>query len=119
MSAPHVQRCTELRRFGDARHGRLWQCLHQDPHPATGHDFGTDAEVFGRELDTQRPEWLAAQLRVRVAREKHLQRRLEEQQAIALHLAQLAAFGTPLPASTGRWLAANAPSAAAALGVHP
>lgn len=120
MSAPYVQRCTVTRRFGEGKHANWWQCRLADPHPGgpdQTHDFGVDAEVYGRDLNLQRPEWLAAQLRDAAARARHDQRVIDELTVVASQLATLAAYGTPLPGRAYRWLLANAPTAAAALGL--
>lgn len=95
---PHVQRCT----YTEIRGRRHWQCRLPDPHPDLGHDFPPDAE-FGRILHEQPAEWLAAQLRARVARQRNMQRRLDEAQAVALDLARLNT-GTPAQSSTREWL---------------
>lgn len=116
---PHVQRCTEVQVFGTGAHRQAWQCLISPaPHPDRACSFGVDAEVYGRNLDVQRPDWLAAELRKAQAMLTHRQRRIDELSAAASHLAALAAFGTRLPETARRWLLANAPSAAAALGVQ-
>lgn len=118
---PHVQACTYMELRGTGIHRRAWQCRHTDPHPAgpdTPHDLPPDAE-FGRDLDAQRADWLAATLRDQVAKTRHATRTLDEVTAVAVHLAQYAAAGVPLPASTRRWLAANVPSAAQILEARP
>jgi len=109
---PHVQRCIVTRLFGEGRSMKAWQCKLPDPHPDRGHDFGVDAERFNRDLNTQRPEWLAAQLRDAVARERHLQRTVEQVQAAAIDLATGWAGGTGVSPETAAWVARNAPTAA-------
>lgn len=115
-------RCTTVRGFGEGRHASTWQCTLVDPHPLgpdQPHDFGVDAEVYGRPLDAQRPEWLAAHLRDREAQLRHARRQLDELTAVAAQLARWAAFGTPVSLDVSRWLAANAPTAAAKIGATP
>lgn len=113
MTAPHVQRCTRTRLFGKGTHAHWAQCrISPAPHPDRPCDFGVDAEVYGRDLDTQRPEWLAAQLRDAQAQLRHHQRRGEQLTAIAAQLAALAADGSPVMRNTGAWLRANLPTAA-------
>lgn len=120
MTVPHVQRCTVQQVFGTGQHRRAWQCtISPAPHPDRACSFGVDAEVYGRDLDRQRPEWLAAELRKAQAMLAHRQRRVDEVSAAASQLAAHLAFGTILPSPARRWLLANAPSAAAALGVVP
>lgn len=108
----HIQRCT----YQEIRGRGAWQCLETDPHPSgRGHRFPIDAE-FGRVLDEQRPDWLAAQLRDKTALTHHLQKRLDDLQAIAIDLATGWAGGTGVRPATAEWVAANAPTAAALLG---
>lgn len=118
-SIPHVQRCTITRAYGEGRNLRTWQCLRPDPHPGVACDFGIDAEVFGRDLDTQPVWWLAASLRDRVAMQRNVQRRLEELQAIAMDLADIHAGGGMPNDATAAWLLRNAPVQAALLGIRP
>lgn len=122
MSAPHVQRCTVTQRFGEGRHANWWQCRLTDPHPGgpdQAHDFGVDAEVYGRDLNLQSPEWLAAQLRDAEARARHQQRRIAELTAIAGQLGDLAARGIPVSADTAKWVAANRPDISLNLSPQP
>jgi len=114
---PHIQRCT----YQEVRGERAWQCKRTDPHIGVDHDLPIDAE-FGRDLDTQRPEWLAATLRDRVALGRNQQRRIDELTAIASQLAagwagSAPRYGWELPALAADWLRANAPSAAEQLGL--
>lgn len=119
---PHVQRCTVTQRFGEGRHANWWQCRLTDPHPGgpgQPHDFGVDAEVYGRDLNLQRPDWLAAQLRDAAARAQHQQRRIDELTAHAARLARIAGeLDRPeeAPADTRKWVAANVPVAALTIG---
>jgi hypothetical protein len=109
--AAHIQRCTYIEHRG----GRYWQCKLTDPHPDVGHDLGIDAE-FGRVLHEQRPDWLAGQLRDRVALARHLQRRIDDQQVIALDLLSILVLGGAPTERTREWARNNAPGAARAIG---
>lgn len=119
MTMSTVARCGEVRRFGVGVHARTWQCRLQDPHPLgreQAHDFGIDAEVFGRDLGVQRPEWLAANLRDAVAKQRHLQRRIEEVQAVAIDILLGWATGMGVTDKTIQWAQANAPEVSSQLG---
>lgn len=113
---PHVERCKETSYWGGLAHGRTWQCRLGDPHPDVPHTYGIDAEEFGRDLDEQRPEWLAATLRDRVARGRHTQAQLEKVQAVLIDVLLGYATGKGVTADTIRWVHANAPDIASQLG---
>lgn len=115
----HIQRCT----YAEIRGGHQFQCKHADPHPsdAKGHDLGIDAR-FHAPLHTMHPEKLAALLRDQVALTDHLQRRLDDMQAIALALANgwagSSTYGAwELPAAAADWLRTYAPTSAETLGL--
>jgi len=106
----YIQRCT----FTEIHGGWPWQCLQPDPHPSgEGHRFEIDAR-FGRKLDEQRPEWLAAQLRDQVAVNDHLQAKVNDLTAVASELAKHVAQGGPLGMSENSrgWILTNAPEVA-------
>lgn len=104
----HVQRCT----YQEVRGGIAWQCLGGDPHPSgQGHTWSIDAR-FGRRLDEQKPEWLAAHLRDQVALNDNLQRQVDQLTAIAVDLATGWAGGVGVRPGTATWVAKNAPTAA-------
>lgn len=120
MSLSNVARCTEVRRFGTGAHAANWQCRLQPPHFGLEHDFGIDATVYGRDLNRQRPEWLAAQLRDAQALLRHRQGRVDELTAAAAQLAAFAANAlrggvVPISYAVGAWVRTNVPSAAVAL----
>jgi hypothetical protein len=109
-----IQRCTYTETDG----GVVWQCKQPDPHPSgEGHRWPPERRYRGKVLTQQSQEWLAGELVDRLVQIDHLQGRLDELTMVAAQLAQLAAFGTPLSTGARRWLAANAPSAAAKIGV--
>lgn len=113
---PHVEKCSERRVFGEGRHARTWVCrVSPAPHEGVPHDFGIDAEVYGRNLDTQQPEWLAAKLRDVTARNTHLQAAVDEQRAISAQLAELTVSHKPISYRAGEWVRRNMPAVATRL----
>jgi hypothetical protein len=108
---PHVQRCT----FTEVRGGRLWQCLEQDPHPDKRHRLPVDAE-YGRDLDVQRPDWLAGTLRDKTVLIHHLERRLDDLQGIAIEVLRVHTEGGEPNDRAREWARNVAPGAARTLG---
>lgn len=108
---PHVQRCT----YTEVRGTKGWQCLEADPHPDRVHRLPVDAE-YGRDLDAARREWLAATLRDKTVLNRHLTRRIDDLQAIALDVLALHLTAGEPAERTREWARNVAPAMARGLG---